>query len=557
MLQRKPGKGQQADELGLVESAINTMRQNLLLEMDTVRLAQKALAHSENRFRTLVTNIPGIVYRCELLPPWNVLYISETVTEVTGFPVEIFLRGDRGLGQCIHPEDLDWVTEEMQQHVAAGTPYAHEYRILHEDGSVRWVFEKGVPIADHQQQPLWLDGVILDITELKQAQKHNEELERKFLQAQKMESIGRLAGGVAHDFNNMLGVIIGYAEIALEKLPVHNPVQAELASIKTAAERSAALTQQLLAFARKQTIAPKVIDLNTTVADMLPMLRRLIGEDIDLAWIPGNSPWMVKADPTQMDQILVNLCVNARDAITGVGKIVVATENCTLETEYCAAHPGFLPGEYVRLSVSDNGCGMDQEVRAQIFDPFFTTKGLGKGTGLGLATVYGAVKQNNGFVNVYSEPGKGSVFSIYLPRHGGDSKQRREEDTPNAAIGGHETILVVEDEIAILGMATSMLQQLGYTVLTATSPNDALLLAEEHSGTIDLLLTDVIMPEMNGRALADRILTIQPGTKLLFMSGYTADIIAHQSVLAAGIHFLQKPFTRAVLAANVRQALDD
>jgi two-component system, cell cycle sensor histidine kinase and response regulator CckA len=444
----------------------------------------------------------------------------------------------------------------MQEYVATNTPYAIEYRILHRDGTVRWVFENGVPIAEHQQQPLWLDGVILDITELKQAQQHNEELERKFLQAQKMESVGRLAGGVAHDFNNMLGVIIGNTEIALDKLPADNPVQTELAGIKTAAERSAALTQQLLAFARKQIYAPKILDLNATVAGMLPMLRRLIGEDIDLAWLPGSDGRLVKMDPTQIEQILANLCVNARDAIVDTGKLTIETGTAVFDHAYCAEHPGFVPGSYVLLAVSDNGSGMTDETLGQLFEPFFTTKELGKGTGLGLATVYGIVKQNNGFINVYSEVGQGTTFRIYLVRHEGEIVAVDNDADTVEMVGGQECILLVEDEPMLNEMTTMMLERQGYAVLPAATPSEAMRLAGEHGRGIDLLITDVVMPEMNGRELASRLADIVPRLKCLFVSGYTANVIAHHGVLDEGVHFMQKPFSSRELAAKVREVLE-
>jgi CheY-like chemotaxis protein len=376
------------------------------------------------------------------------------------------------------------------------------------------------------------------------------------LQAQKLEAVARLAGGVAHDFNNMLAVIQGHAELALMRLGVDDPSFRHFSAIRDTARRSADLTQQLLAFARKQVITPISLDLNKTVESILKMLRRLLGEDIDLAWIPGKGLWTIKADPTQIDQILANLCINARDAITGVGKIIVATDNCSIDKDYCSTHAGFLPGDFVRISVSDNGCGMDKQLLNQIFEPFFTTKELGKGTGLGLATVYGAVRQNEGFVNVYSELGQGSVFSIYFPRYTGESKHIPAEGTVDAIVGGHETILLVEDELFILDTAKDMLEQLGYTVLAASTPNEAFQLAQQHPEKIDLVITDVIMPHMNGRDLANQLLAHQPWMKCLFMSGYTADIIAYQGKLEEHVHFIQKPFSLSILAAKIRQTLE-
>jgi two-component system sensor histidine kinase EvgS len=368
-----------------------------------------------------------------------------------------------------------------------------------------------------------------------------------------MESVGRLAGGVAHDFNNMLNVIMGYTEMLMDEA---DPASREdLQEILTAARRSAEITRQLLAFARKQTIAPKVLDLNDTVGNLLKMLGRLIGEDIDLAWLPKADLHPVKIDPTQVDQILANLCVNSRDAIEGVGKITIETNNVFFNEEYCQDHAGFKPGAYVMLAVSDDGSGMDRELQENIFEPFFTTKGVGKGTGLGLATVYGIVKQNEGFINVYSEPGKGTTIKIYLPRFAGDTKDTETAATAEVPPGKGETILLVEDEAVILKLGKRMLEQLGYRVLAANSPEIALELANNHSGKIDLLITDVVMPGMNGRDLALQLQSIQSELRVLFMSGYTANVIAHHGVLDDGIRFMQKPFSQHTLAVSVREAL--
>jgi CheY-like chemotaxis protein len=290
---------------------------------------------------------------------------------------------------------------------------------------------------------------------------------------------------------------------------------------------------------------------------MLKMLRRLIGEDIDLAWMPGKNLWPVKMDPSQIDQILANLSVNARDAIEGVGKITIETLDITFDEAYCAAHTDFTPGEYVLLAVSDDGCGMDKETQSKLFEPFFTTKAVGEGTGLGLATVFGAVKQNNGFINVYSEPGHGTTFKIYLPRHMGKAEQIQAKGLASPAERGHETILLVEDEQAILEMTTMMLKHLGYRVLAASTPCEAIRLAEQHAGELHLLMTDVVMPEMNGRDLARRLLSLYPDIKRLFMSGYTANVIAHHGVLEEGVHFIQKPFSMMNLADKLRETLDN
>ena len=389
-----------------------------------------------------------------------------------------------------------------------------------------------------------------------QAETARARLERELLQTQKMELVGRLAGGVAHDFNNMLMVIRGFTEVALEQADPSTPVHDDLRQILEATERSADLTRQLLAFARKQTISPRVLDLNEAVVGLLKMLGRLIGEDVRLQWHPGTGLWPVNADPSQLDQILVNLCLNARDAITNVGTLTIATGNSTLDAAFAAARPGCRPGDYVRLSVTDNGAGMDAETRDHLFEPFFTTKARGKGTGLGLSTVYGIVKQNDGFVDVDSAPGRGTTLTVYLPRYQGDANAEPVSTGGSAAPRGHETVLLVEDEPAILRTARGMLEHQGYQVLATTSPTEAIRLARESEASIDLVVTDVIMPEMNGRDLVDVVRSHRPTVACLYMSGYTADVIGHHGVLDPGMHFIQKPFSRHDLAVKVRRALD-
>jgi PAS domain S-box-containing protein len=384
-----------------------------------------------------------------------------------------------------------------------------------------------------------------------------KQIEDQLVNAQKLESVGRLAGGVAHDFNNMLGVILGYTELVMEEMDPSHPLLDDLQQIKQAAESAADVTSKLLAFARKQVISPKVIDLNETVDGMMKMLLRLISEDIDLAWLPGKGLWPIKIDPSQIDQILVNLCVNARDAISGVGKITVETSNCILDEAYCSSHADCLPGQYVKLDVTDNGSGMEKETVAHIFEPFFTTKGVSEGTGLGLATVYGIVQQNSGFVNVCSEKRHGSTFTIYLPRYEGTTNMEEEKSSGEPVLHGNETILLVEDEPALLDMTTAILERLGYTVLAASSPRAAIRLDRVYSEDIHLLLTDVIMPEMNGRMLSEKLLENRPGLKCLFMSGYTADAISHKGVLEDGVSCIQKPFAKRELAAKIRQALGE
>lgn len=393
--------------------------------------------------------------------------------------------------------------------------------------------------------------------EHKKSEQKSKTLEKQLLQAQKMESIGRLAGGVAHDYNNMLSVIIGYCELALEKVEQDESLRADILEIFTAAKRSGDITKQLLAFARQQTISPEVLDLNEIVESMLKMLRRLIGEDVELTWRPEADLWPVKIDPTQVDQIMANLCINARDAIDGVGEIHITTENLSFEKTYGVDPEGVVSGNYVMLSVSDNGSGMDIHTLENIFEPFFSTKALGQGTGLGLSTVYGIIKQNDGFINVYSKPAKGSTFKIYLPRYTGDATGLALENNLKIPLSSGETVLLVEDEDAILKLGKRMLESLGYIVFDATVPAKAMDLAQKCENNIDLLITDVVMPEMNGRELAGCLQSYFPDLKVLYMSGYTADVIAHRGVLDEGVSFMQKPFSKRDLAFKVREVLGD
>ena len=454
--------------------------------------------------------------------------------------------------QCVIRNTVLDTLETGKTHMQVETPYY--FKGLDNETREFEFLMSTAPIEIKGEQMVLV--TLQDITDSRQAEQEKEKLQAQLLQAQKMESVGRLAGGVAHDFNNMLGVVLGHTEMALENVDPKDPLFTDLQEVRKTAERSANLTRQLLTFARKQTIEPKVIDLNETVEGMLKMLGRLIGEDIDLSWVPGKNIAPVKMDPSQIDQILANLCVNARDAIADVGKVTIETGLAAFDQAYCDVHAGFVPGEYVMLAVSDNGCGMDQETVSHLFEPFFTTKDVGKGTGLGLATVYGAVKQNKGFINVYSEPGQGTTFRIYLPPYQAGTRLRADTATPKPAARGSETILLVEDEPANLHMVTMMLEKLGYDVIAAETPGEAIRLAHEHAGSIDLLMTDVVMPEMNGRDLAKNILPIYPDIKRLFMSGYTANVIAHHGVLDEGVHFIQKPFSSKDLGAKLRDVLE-
>jgi PAS domain S-box-containing protein len=474
-------------------------------------------------------------------------FVNSKFTEITGYSrAEATGRNPRILKSGETPPDA---YRRLWRNISSGKVWKGEFRNRKKDGTLFWEHATIAPIRDSDNTITHYVGIKEDITERKQ-------LEEQFRQAQKMDSVGRLAGGVAHDFNNLLGVIMGNSELALEMAEPGHPMVAHIQEIKRAAVHSADLTRQLLAFARKQTISPRLLDLNTTVEKMLKMLKRLIGENIHLSWQPAAKILPVKIDPSQVDQILANLCVNARDAISNVGNITIETDRISLDEDYCSVHAGFRPGDYVLLTVCDNGCGMDREILDKIFEPFFTTKGSGKGTGLGLATIYGIVKQNSGFINVYSEPGQGTSFKIYLPRHEAEEGQLQTEQRTSSVMRGNETILLVEDEPAILEMAVAILSRLGYRVLPASSPTGAIRVAREHDEKIHLLVTDVVMPEMNGRDLAGEIKTIHPEVEWLFMSGYTQNVIVHNGVLDEGFNFIEKPFSVEGLSTKIREVLD-
>lgn len=503
------------------------------------------LTESETRFRILADSGQALIWTSGLDKSCD--YFNAPWLSFTGRTLEDSLGGK--WAECIHPDDFERYIERYNEAFDKQEHYTIDFKMRRHDGKFRTIRSVNAPRHDANGRFIGYIGHALDITE-------QLEISAQLQQSRKMDSIGRLAGGIAHDFNNMLSVILGNTELALEETGPSHPLYTDLVSIQKAAQRSAELTRQLLAFASKQTISPKVLNLNETVGNMISLLRRLIGENIELVYRPGNKIWPVKIDAAQIDQIITNLAVNARDAISGTGKLIIETWNTSVDEEYCMDYNDAAPGDYIVLSVSDNGCGIDKANRPYLFEPFFTTKKTGYGTGLGLATVYGIVRQNRGFINVYSELGHGSTFKIHLPRYIGPTESES-QSTGNAAIQhGTETILVLEDEPEILKITQHMLQKLGYRVFVASTPSVAFSLLEQHAEEISLVISDVIMPEMNGREVVNRLTKLYPRLKYLFMSGYTASVIAHHNVLDSGVQFLQKPFALKTLAAKVREALE-
>ncbi len=477
----------------------------------------------------------------------NIQYVNPAFATMTGYTrTEAVGKNPRILKSGVQSKEF---YHELWETISSGRTWKGVLVNKDKKGTTYTVESTISPVRDST-------GRIVNYVEVNHDVSVQRLMEARLRQAQKMETVGQLAGGVAHDFNNMLQVIITYSDMALTITKAGEPLHKYLFEIRRAAHRSAEITAQLLVFARKQTITPKILDLNDSVVSAQKMIQRLIGDSIDIAWMPGHDLWNVKIDPTQLDQVLANLAVNARDAIGGVGKLTIGTRNIVLDEAYCAANPGFVPGEYLLLAVSDDGCGMDKETLSHLFEPFFTTKETGKGTGLGLATVYGIVKQNDGFINVYSEPGDGTTFKVYLPRAEEQNGEDAADVEPELTTGGTETVLVVEDESAILELARESLEQLGYTVLTAASPDEAIRCSEEHVGPIHLLISDVVMPQMNGRQLSERLIAARPQMKCLFMSGYPAEVMGHRAILAEEMKFIAKPFSLTVLAEKVREVID-
>jgi len=511
------------------------------------KAADEALHKSEEQFRALTENSFDTIMRFD--SELKHVYVNPMVEKYSGIPRSAFIgKTHHELG---FPEDLVQLWDLALRRVFdTGELQRVEFHLP----LGYWIDWLCIPEFDSNGEVRAVVTSARDITERKKAEEERVELQTQLLHAQKMEAVGRLAGGVAHDFNNMLSVISGYGELAKEALSQNDPLMLYVSEILKAARRSTDLTRQLLAFSRRQVVEPRVLDINKLIKDSEKMLQRLVGEDINVQFIPTENIQPIRMDPSQVDQILANLTINARDAMPNGGMVTIELNNVSFDKAYCESHITFQQGDYVMLSISDTGSGMSKELMEHVFEPFFTTKAEGKGTGLGLSTVYGIVKQNNGFINLYSEPGIGTTFKIYFPQYAGELVEITQKEEMDLQ-GGTETVLIVEDEKQILSLCSVFLNSYGYKVLTANHPGEAILLCEKHNEDIHLLVTDVVMPNMNGKELHERIIKLKPHIKVLYMSGYTEDVIFHRGIVANGISFIQKPFSMNEFIKKVKEVL--
>jgi two-component system, cell cycle sensor histidine kinase and response regulator CckA len=532
-----------SDQAGKVVGAASIAR-----DVTKRNQAEAAVRESEARLRLIEDASDDIFFWIADPSGSKFFHISPAFERIFGRTRESVVDNPSLILDSVHPDDREKVVADVAVQ-KLGQPFGHEFRMNHPDGTKHWISNRGFPIRDAEGNLIYYGGVCKDITE-------RMVLEEQLREAQKIEAVGRLAGGIAHDFNNMLTVIGGFGELLREKMGADGDLGAYCEEILKASDNATRLTRQLLAFSRKQVLAPVILDLNDVVKNIEKMMRRLIGENIEFRTVLEPNLWRVKADLTQMEQVLVNLVVNARDAMPGGGAIVVELQNVHLDEDYGQSHPSVAPGDYVMLAVTDTGTGIDEATKARIFEPFFTTKEQGKGAGLGLATVYGIVKQSGGFIWVYSEPGEGTSFKVYLPFTEGEVEKRRPQGVRREILRGTESILLVEDDAPVRGFAEEVLQSNGYKVFSAADPAEALRLVEELKPRLDLLLTDVVMPKWSGRQLAEMLAPKLPGMKVLYLSGYTESAVIHHGVLDEGTALLSKPFTPQKLLRMIRGVLE-
>ena len=519
--------------------------EQLQFELTEHNRAEEALRESEKKYRDLVVNALVGIYKTNL--NGDILFANEALARIFEFdsPEEMISVGI--LLRYKNLKDRQALIETLQKE---GKVVDYEIEFLTKSGKTLNVLLSATLVGDT------LSGMIMDITPRKRAEEEKVALQDQLRQSQKMEAIGRLAGGIAHDFNNLLTIIKGYSQLSFIELKEGDPLRNNIEEIQKASDRAANLTRQVLAFSRRQVLDMKILDVNTILQDLDKMLRRVIGEDIELVTLLSKDLGNVKTDPGQIEQVIMNLAVNARDAMPSGGKLTIETANVELEETYARAHIAVKSGRYAMLSVSDTGVGMTPEVRDRIFEPFFTTKEKGKGTGLGLSTVYGIVKQSEGNIWVYSEPGQGTTFKIYLPRVDEPLEELRQKAVEKEIPRGSETILIVEDDEPVRKLSTQILKRQGYAILEAGNGNEALHLCEERKQPVHLILTDVVMPEMGGRELVKRLKSLHSEMKVIYMSGYTNNAIVHHGVLEKGVNYVQKPFTLDALARKVREVLD-
>jgi hypothetical protein len=543
---RKDGGTVEAEVRAIsVETAEGRVVIGVVRDITRRKLAEQALRESEESSRAIIETAPDAIYI--IAETGQIIEVNEAACKQLGYSREHLLRSQ--LSDIIAPRVAEQTARRLEERTTGTFESAH----IRSDGTEVPV-EVSVSHFNFRGQPARL-GIARDTTERKRAGEERASLQEQLQRAQKLESIGRLAGGVAHDFNNLLTVINGYADLASNQLQKGDPLREHVAEIRKAGERAAELTRQLLVFSLKHIVEPKPLDLNAVVAESANMLRRVLGEDIEFVTELDPLLGIVMADPGQFHQVLMNLAINARDAMPGGGRLVIATANADLDEECSAAHPEIVPGPFVVLTISDTGTGIEKEIQGHIFDPFFTTKPDGQGTGLGLSTAYGIVRQCGGYISVFSEPGQGATFKVYLPRTEAPEESARVA-APSADKGrGSETVLVVEDQEAVRRLTVQMLKSYDYRTLEATQGDEALLLAERYSGSIDLLLTDVLMPMMTGKELAERLRPLRPHMRVLFMSAYPTDHISRRGLLDPGVLYIAKPFTPDALAAKVREAL--
>jgi two-component system cell cycle sensor histidine kinase/response regulator CckA len=530
----------------LEEKSLQLEESNRRLQSDIAarKQAEVALRESEERFRQLAENVDDIFWLSDL--QGRVFYVSPAYQSVFGRSRESLYESPDAWTKAVHPEDRANLMQSLERYASGG--WDETYRIVRPDGSSRWLRARAYPVRDASGQLYRVAVVARDVTDYRR-------LEEQFRQAQKLEAVGRLAGGIAHDFNNLLSVILGYTSLVLDEVKPGAAIRGDLEEVSRAGERARELIRQLLAFSRQQVLQPKVLELSRVVRDMEGMLRRLIGEDIRLSLVLSPEGGRVYADPSQIEQIVMNLAVNARDAMPQGGTLAIELANVELDAAYAAGQASLDPGPYAMLAFIDSGVGMDRSTRERIFEPFFTTKERGKGTGLGLSTVFGIVKQSHGHIHVNSEPGRGTTFKVYLPRTDRPVEVDQVSSPEPTTLRGSETILLVEDDTQVRETNRAILRRNGYNVLEARDGEEAVASSERFVAKIDLLLTDVVMPRMGGRELAERLVAARREMKVLYVSGYTPDTIVHQGMLNAGIAFLQKPIAPNALLRKVRELL--